>query len=215
MALPVDPGRFLLFCGVMAVLAATPGPAVLFAVANGANRGRAGVPGATGGMVAAGALWFGGAAVGLGALMRAVPWLFVVLAWVGVAYVAWLGVGALRRGWRGAAGSVGDGARLRPGRAAWRDGFAVQAANPKMLLFFSSVLPPFLDLRRPLGAQMAAFAVVALSIDAVGLTAYGLGGAALADRLRRPREARIFAFASGALLLLAAALIASERLAAR
>ena len=210
MSWPVDPARFVLFLGVMCVLAVTPGPAVLFSIANGVHRGVRGVLLGVGGITAASLTWFAAAALGLGALMAAAPWLFVVLAWFGVAYLVWLGGGKLWAGLSGRAGFAGGG-HLRPGRAAFADGLAVQIANPKMVLFFSSILPPFLDVRRPLPPQLALLALAAVVIDAMGLSAYGLGGAALADRLRSPRGARAFAVGSGVLLLAAAALIALTR----
>jgi threonine/homoserine/homoserine lactone efflux protein len=142
--------------------------------------------------------------------MAAAPWLFTVLAWGGVAYLVWLGGGKLRAGLRGRAGFA-EGGHVRPGRAAFADGLAVQIANPKMVLFFSSILPPFLDVRRPLPPQLLVLAAAAVVIDAVGLGGYGLGGAALADRLRSPAGARAFAVVSGLLLLGAAALIALTR----
>lgn len=210
MILPVDPARFSLFLGVMSVLAVTPGPAVLFCIANGVHRGVRGVLLGVTGITVASLLWFTGAGLGLGALMAAAPWLFSILGWFGVAYLAWLGGGKL---WAGLTdrGAAGGGGRIRPGRAAFLDGLAVQLANPKMVLFFSSILPPFLELRRPLPPQLLVFAATAVVIDAVGLACYGLGGAALAERLRTPRGARAFALASGALLLLAALLIALTR----
>ena len=42
-ALPVDPHLYLVFLGVMAVMAMTPGPANLFSIATGMERGRAAV----------------------------------------------------------------------------------------------------------------------------------------------------------------------------
>ncbi len=210
MALPVDPARFALFLGVMAVLAVTPGPAVLFSIANGVHRGVRGVLLGVAGITAASLTWFAAAGLGLGALMTAAPWLFVVLAWFGVAYLVWLGAGKLWAGLGGRAAFAGGGP-VRAGRAAFADGLAVQLANPKMVLFFSSILPPFLDLHRPLPPQLMLLAAAAVALDAVGLSAYGLGGAALADRLRSPQGARAFAVVSGALLLLAAALIALTR----
>ncbi len=206
----MDPARFGLFLGVMAVLAVTPGPAVLFSIANGVHRGVRGVLLGIGGIMTASLAWFAAAGLGLGALMTATPWLFSVLAWFGVAYLLWLGGGKLWAGVTGRA-ALGGGGRLRPGRSAFLDGLGVQLANPKMVLFFSSILPPFLDLRRPLPPQLLLLAAAAVAIDAVGLSAYGLGGAALADRLRSPRGARAFAVASGALLMAAAALIAFTR----
>lgn len=210
MTLPVDPARFSLFLGVMFVLAVTPGPAVLFSIANGVHRGVRGVLLGVGGVTLGSLTWFAGAGLGLGALMAAAPWLFAILAWFGVAYLVWLGG---RKLWAGVTGRAQAGASgpAGSGRAAFADGFAVQIANPKMVLFFSSIIPPFLDLRRPLPPQLLALAVAAVALDFLGLTTYGLGGAALAERLRTPRGARIFALVSGTLLMVAAGLIAATR----
>ncbi len=210
MVLPVDPERFALFSGLMVALAATPGPAVLFSIANGVHRGAAGVLAGCAGIAAASLLWFLGAGVGLSALMRAAPWLFTILTWFGVGYLLWLGLGKVRAGLAGTA--VGpQSARVRPGRSPFADGFAVQVANPKIVLFFSGVLPPFLDAARPLAPQLALLAIPGIGIDYLGLALYGLGGAALADRLRTPSGARHFSLVSGFLLIAAAILIALTR----
>ena len=207
---PVDPARLALFSGLMVALAATPGPAVLFSIANGVHRGAAGVLAGCAGIAAASAVWFVGAGVGLGALMRAAPWLFAALTWFGVGYLLWLGLGKVRAGLTRA--EVGpERARVRPGRSAFADGFAVQVANPKVVLFFSGVLPPFLDVARPLPAQLALLAIPALGIDYLALALYGLGGAALAAKLRTPSGSRHFSLVSGLLLITAAILIALTR----
>ncbi len=205
MTLPVDPARYAAFLGVMAVMAMTPGPANLFAIATGANKGRAAALLGVAGMNAATLVWFAAAALGLGALVLAWPQVFHLLAYAGAAYVAWLGLKALA----GAARGQGDGAHaLAPaGRSALRDGFAVQIANPKAMLFFTAVLPPFLDPARPLPAQLGAFAVATIGMDVAAMSAYGLGGSAIAARMSRPAFRRGFAAATGVLLLAAAALI--------
>ena len=210
MTWPVDPERFALFSGLMVALAVTPGPAVLFSIANGVHRGAAGVLAGCAGIAAASLLWFLGAGVGLSALMRAAPWLFVILTWFGIGYLLWLGAGKVRAGLTGTATGP-EGARVRPGRSAFADGFAVQVANPKVVLFFSGVLPPFLDAARPLAPQLALLAIPGIGIDYLGLALYGLGGAALAARLRTPSGARHFSLVSGVLLIAAAILIALTR----
>ena len=210
MILPVDPAHFALFLGVMTVLALTPGPAVLFSIANGVHRGGRGVLLGVLGITGASVTWFAAAALGLGALMAAAPWLFSLLAWFGVVYLLWLGGGKLWAALTDRAAASGGG-HIKPGRAAFLDGFAVQLANPKMVLFFSSILPPFLDLHRPLPPQLLLLAAAATVLDFAGLAGYGLGGAALAHRLRTPRGARAFALVSGVLLILAAGLIALTR----
>ena len=206
--LPVDPHLYLTFLGVMAVMAVTPGPANLFSVANGVQRGPAGALAGVVGMNAATLVWFAAAALGLGALVVAFPEVFRLISIGGALYVAWLGLNALGGAFRTAADP--DAPTIRMGRSAMADGFMVQIANPKVVLFFSAVLPPFLDVNRPAAAQLALFALATIGMDVLSMSAYGLGGAALARRMSEPRFRRGFALATGALLLAASVLIVSR-----
>ena len=206
--LPVDPQLYLTFLGVMAVMAVTPGPANLFSVANGVQRGPAGALAGVVGMNAATLVWFGAAALGLGALVIAFPQVFRLVSIAGALYVAWLGINALRGAFRTAADPHAPTIRL--GRSALLDGFMVQIANPKAILFFTAVLPPFLDVSRPAAPQLALFALATVGMDVLSMSAYGLGGAALARRMSEPRFRRGFAFATGGLLLAASVLIVSR-----
>lgn len=206
--LPVDPHLYLTFLGVMAVMAVTPGPANLFSVANGVQRGPAGALAGVAGMNAATLVWFGAAALGLGALVVAFPQVFRLISIGGALYVAWLGINALRGAFRTAADPHAPAIRL--GRSALLDGFMVQIANPKAVLFFTAVLPPFLDVNRPAAPQLALFAVATIGMDVLSMSAYGLGGAALARRMSEPRFRRAFALVTGLLLLAASVLILSR-----
>ncbi|MBB3892771.1 threonine/homoserine/homoserine lactone efflux protein [Phenylobacterium haematophilum] len=208
MQLPVDPARYGAFLGVMAVMAVTPGPANLFAIATGAQKGKAAALVGVAGMNTATLVWFAAAALGLGALILAFPDLFHLLAYAGAAYIAWLGVKSLRGAFAKEA-EPGHGT-FKQGKSAYLDGFTVQIANPKAVLFFTAVLPPFLDPARPLPAQLAAFACATLTLDILAMSAYGLGGAALAAKMTEPRFARGFAVAVGLLLLTAAVLMARK-----
>ncbi len=210
MVLPVDPHLYLVFCGVMAVMAVTPGPANLFAIATGMERGRRAVLLAVAGMNAATLVWFGAAALGLGALVTAFPEVFRWVAIAGAAYVAWLGVASIRA----ALSPASDPSEARPSvqtrRPAVVDGFLVQIANPKAVLFFTAVLPPFLDVGRPAAPQLALFAAAVILMDVLTMTTYGLGGAALARQMGEPRFRRGFGVFVGLLLLTAAVLIVSR-----
>lgn len=208
MQLPVDPARYGAFLGVMAVMAVTPGPANLFAIATGAQKGKAAALVGVAGMNTATLVWFAAAALGLGALILAFPDLFHLLAYAGAAYIAWLGVKSLRGAFAKEA-EPGHGT-FKQGKSAYLDDFTVQIANPKTVLFFTAVLPPFLDPTRPLPAQLAAFACATLTLDILAMSAYGLGGAALAAKMTEPRFARGFAVAVGLLLLTAAVLMARK-----
>ena len=201
---PVDPHRYLAFLGVMSLLAMTPGPANLFAVATGVRDGKAAALIGAVGMNAATLVWFAGAALGLGAVVTAFPQVFRFIAIAGGLYVAWLGVQAIR-GSGQAPGEPGKARLTRRGPLV--DGFMVQIANPKAVLFFTAVLPPFIDPGRPLVAQLALFAAATIGCDMITMSSYGLFGAALSSRMTEPRFARWFGWITGGLLLAAAALI--------
>jgi threonine/homoserine/homoserine lactone efflux protein len=83
------------------------------------------------------------AAVGVSALLAASATAFTILKVVGAAYLLWLAVDAVRKG---------SALRLRDtGRqevSAWRTfllGFGVNLTNPKIVLFFVTFLPQFVD----------------------------------------------------------------------
>lgn len=204
MTVPVDPARFWAYAAVTLVLCFTPGPANLFAIANGARRGRRAVVSAAVGMNTASLVWFAGAALGLGAVATAMPGLFRLLTLLGAGYVAWLGLQSILSA-RRAHRAEHPAGPMRYG--AFRDGFAVQIANPKALLFITAILPPFLDLERPLIPQVAVFAAAGVGLDMLAMCTYGLGGAALAARMSQPAFRRRFDVFVGLLLIAVAALI--------
>jgi len=208
MPFPVEPQRYLVFLGVMAVMAAAPGPANLFSVANGMEKGRRAVIDGVIGMNLASLAWFAAAALGLGALITAFPAVFKVLAWIGAAYVGWLGAKALWAAWKGTGGPTHS--LIRTGRSPFADGFMVQITNPKALLFFTAVLPPFIDVKRAFLPQLLVFAVSTTTLDVCTMSAYGFGGAMMAARMTEPHFRRMFSIGVGVLLLSAAVLIATR-----
>lgn len=202
---PVESTKFIAFLGVMAGLAATPGPANVFAIATGMQRGpRAALIGVAG-MNVATLTWFAAAALGLAALVAAFPAQFHLIAIAGGLYVAWLGLKALWKAYSGEAAI--DLGKARAAKSAFRDGFAVQIANPKAVLFFTAILPPFLEPAQPLAPQLGVFAAVAIAMDVLSMSTYALAGGALAQAMSRPLARRIFSVCVGGLLLAAAFLI--------
>lgn len=212
MVLPVDPARYSAFLAAMFVMAITPGPANLFAIATGMEKGKGAALLGVVGMNSASLVWFVGAALGLGALILAFPAAFHVLALAGAAYLVWLGVKSIRGALKPASGegSALAAAKAPSGRSAFVDGFTVQIANPKVLLFFGAVLPPFIDVQRPLVPQLIMFACATIGMDLISMSAYGLGGAALASRMNEPGFRKGFGVLVGVLLITAAGLIVAR-----
>ena len=211
MTLPVDPARYGAFLAAMFVMAITPGPANLFAIATGMQKGKGAALLGVVGMNAATLVWFACSALGLGALIIAFPKAFHLLALAGAAYLVWLGLKSIWSGLKDKGGE-GEGGRrtFKMSRSALRDGFAVQIANPKILLFFTAVLPPFVDVQRPLAPQLVMFAAATIGMDLISMSAYGLGGAALSSRMNEPGFRKGFAIFVGVLLITAAGLIVSR-----
>jgi threonine/homoserine/homoserine lactone efflux protein len=129
------------------VLFITPGPDMsLFlakTVAGGRRAGIAAFTGASLGCVVHSAL----AAFGLSALIAASPSAFLALKVIGAAYLLWLAVDAVRHG---SSLNVRSGA---PSAVAfWRTlmlGFSVNMTNPKVVLFFVTFLPQFVQAEDP------------------------------------------------------------------
>jgi threonine/homoserine/homoserine lactone efflux protein len=210
MTLPVDPARYSAFLAAMFVMAITPGPANLFAIATGMQKGKGAALLGVAGMNTATLVWFAAAALGLATLIAAFPKAFHILAYAGAAYLVWLGIKSILSGVKNGGGEGETHRAFKMGRSAFRDGFAVQIANPKILLFFGAVLPPFIDVQRPLAPQLVMFAAATIGMDLISMSTYGLSGAALASRMNEPGFRRGFAVVVGALLIIAAVLIVSR-----
>jgi threonine/homoserine/homoserine lactone efflux protein len=205
---PVAPDKYLAFLTVMFAMSIMPGPAILFAVAAGMSKGFKGALMAAIGMNLAALVWFVGSAFGLVILAATVPWIFKVTGWLGVAYILWLGIDALRGAMK--AEAAPPRAMKAPSSAVFRDGFIVQITNPKALLFFTAVLPPFVDVGRPVWPQMGAFAIALVALDSFFMIGYGILGAAFAHKMAEPRFRRLFGLFVGLVLIVVAALMATR-----
>ncbi len=204
--MPIDPAKYYAFLVAMSLMAISPGPAIMFFIRTGlggrASRVFAGVIGVD----AASLLWFVASAFGLQILMTAFPLVFKIIAVLGGLYIVWLGFKTFRAALNLTTEVVDDTAlKASPDQsdlATLREGFMVQLLNPKVLLFFSAVLPPFVDVSRPMPPQMVVFAITALTIDGTAMITYGLGAVRLSRWLRQPRYKQRFDMGAGAILTL-------------
>jgi homoserine/homoserine lactone efflux protein len=202
---------WLLFCVTEAVLSFTPGPAVLLVVSLGLSRGRrAGVAGSLG-ILAANALYFALSATTLGAILQTSWQLFMVVKWVGAAYLIWLGARMIfSRAQRSESTPSPVLSRRSATRSFWL-GFLTQGANPKALLFFTAILPQFIDPRGAVGTQILVLGVSSVLIELVALTAYGAAASAARSWTHRPRIGTVLQRVGGAMLVGAGVQLASMR----
>ena len=165
---------WLLFFVTSIGISLTPGPNGLLALTHGAlHGGRRTLFTITGGLIGF-ILVIALCMFGIGALVQSsITWL-VLLKWVGGLYLAWLGV----KLWRSppVAVDLRSGSVEASARSLFRAGFLTAATNPKCLLFFSALLPQFIDPDRSLPVQ---FAIVATTYAITEfITEYAIASAA-------------------------------------
>lgn len=131
-------------------------------------------------------------ALGLSALLMALPGAFMVLRIVGAAYLLWLGY----KVWTSPVAAVEAGAE-RNGQVLtnlqiFHTAFGVGISNPKALLFAAAFLPQFIDPGRP---ELPQFAIMVLTFGVTEISwffIYALGGLSIARALTRPGLQRLF-----------------------
>lgn len=202
----------ILFAVIAFIGIATPGPTVLLALSNGSRFGvKASVPGMVGAVLSDFVL-ISAVALGLGALLAASEFWFSAVKWVGVAYLAYLGVRMLRS--KGTLtlpdepAATGHASRRR---TIFLRSFLVAVTNPKGYLFFSAFLPQFIVTNEPQLPQYVVLALVFASIDFLVMLAYAAAGAQAIRALRAKGVLWLDRLCGGALLALAGSLALYRR----
>jgi homoserine/homoserine lactone efflux protein len=197
--------HLLLFAATELLLSATPGPAVLLIVSQGIRRGyRSSTRGAAG-ILTGNAIYFALSAAGLGALLIASKRVFDVLQIAGAAYLVLIGLKMLIK-----PGRVDPDAIEETGNAgSFVQGLLTQLSNPKAIVFFTALLPQFIDPTRPIAIQFLILGVISIVVELPVLLLYGY--AADRGRARYGKHAPLFERLAGTCLIAAGAKLAAMR----
>ena len=171
-----------LFIAAAAVLAIAPGPDVIYVLTRGVSQGRkAGLAAALG--FATGCLFHTALAVlGVAALIRSSELAFNAVRWAGAAYLVWIGIQALRHR---ASFSLAGGGDAKALAAIYRQSVIGNALNPKVTLFFLSVLPQFVDAKAGgIEWQMALLGLAFMAVTVVVFGAVAIFSGWIGERLR-------------------------------
>jgi threonine/homoserine/homoserine lactone efflux protein len=198
------------FVAVAAVVIVTPGQDTALVIKNTlAGRRPAGIATAVG--VSAGqAVWALATSAGLAALLVASERLFLALKLAGAAYLVYLGLHSLWNALTRRAPSVEAERDRRLGRrAAFRQGALSNLGNPKMAVFFTSLLPQF----APSGAflDLLALGLLFAVLTVAWLSAYALAIERASNVLRRPSVRRALDAVTGVVLVALGLRLATER----
>jgi RhtB (resistance to homoserine/threonine) family protein len=181
--------HLLVFVGVAAIVILVPGPDTAVVTKNVLLHGRRTALGTSLGVSAGLSVWTLAAAVGVASVVRASAVAFTVLKLAGALYLVWLGVEALRTT-RRTDSAAGLSAVDRPALGAlhgFRQGFLSDLANPKIGIFFTSLLPQFVNPAHSVLLPFLALGAVFVLMTLTWLSAYCLIAERAAETLLRPR----------------------------
>ncbi len=196
----------LLFAAALFVNAGSPGPGIAALVARVTADGLRSVLPFLVAFWVGELLWLVAAVLGLSALALAFHEVFVVLKWLGVAY---LGVLA----WRMWTRPVGAHANLPRGESAlatFLAGFALTLGNPKIMVFYVALLPSLVDLHAVTPLGLAELGLTALLVMMTVDLGWACAAAWARRWLRTPRAQRLANRVSATAMGGAAAAIATR-----
>jgi threonine/homoserine/homoserine lactone efflux protein len=196
----------LVFLGVAALLIVMPGQDTALTIRNTIAGGRAAGVATALGVGAAQAVWTSATALGVGALLVASQPAFLALRLAGAAYLGWLGLQALWHACRRSRLPAHGRAPRRPS-VAFRQGVLSNLGNPKMLVFFTSLLPQF----SRSGAGLLAHGLVFCGMTIAWLSLYAVALARIRRVLERSAVRRTLDAVTGVVLVGFGLRLASER----
>ncbi len=154
----------LIFIVATFVVVLSPGPAAIAVTTEAVSNGYKSSKWLIFGVAIANVIFFILSATGIAALIVASNTLFSVIKWFGVIYLLYLGFGAIF----GSSGPVNFNKSNSVKNSKYKvfaKGFSLEIANPKALLYFSALLPQFIDISYPVVPQIAVFCLITFILD--------------------------------------------------
>jgi RhtB (resistance to homoserine/threonine) family protein len=203
--------QLLPFLAVAVVVVVTPGPDMALVTKNALLHGRRPALATAVGINFGILFWTAAAALGLAALIAASQTAFTAIKLAGAAYLIYLGLQALRasRADQRANAPTTVSAPIS-GRVALHQGLVSNLLNPKIAVFFTSLLPQFIGAHGQTAVDLLFLGAVFNAMGLAWLLAYALAAARGRDVLTRPRVKRTLDRLSGIVLIGIGARLAVE-----
>ena len=169
---------YLFFLVTTVTLILVPGPSAITVATQGASHNSKNALLCILGVASADTLFFLLSATGIASLIVTSNLLFSVIKWFGVAYLLYLGFSAMFS--KAGAFKIVSPVTKSHTKKAFSQGLIVQLANPKALMYFSALLPQFIDPNKPLIFQMFIMGITCIFADILVYSMFSRMGAQLA-----------------------------------
>jgi threonine/homoserine/homoserine lactone efflux protein len=200
---------FLAYSAALAIAAAIPGPGVTALVARALGSGFRSALAMSFGLVVGDLTYLTAVVLGLALVAQTFGTLFLVIKWLGVAYLAWLAWSF----WK--SGITPETVEARKGKgglfASFLAGLTVTLGNPKTMIFYLALTPTLVDLRTITFADYAILAALTVVVLLVVLVPYLALAAKARWFLKTPRALKALNRTAAAFMAGAALAIASRQ----
>ena len=200
-------GEATAFLAVSALVIMTPGQDTALTIRATLGGGRRGGLFTAAGVASGQAVWSAATAAGLAAVLLASETVFAALRLLGAAYLEFLGAQALWGAVRGHVRAAAAPAAGVSAAVAFRRGLVSNLGNPKMAVFFTSLLPQFGGTSF---ATLLALGLMFCTMTLAWLTGYAVVVARVGDVLRRTGVARALDATLGVVLVALGFRVATE-----
>lgn len=174
---------FLTFAMVLMVAVISPGPAIAALVSRIMARGTDGIAAFCAGLVLGDLIWLSCAMFGLAALAALFQPVFLIVKYVGAAYLlllAW-------KLWRDSGAPVKTEPLRGQGRQLFGAAMLISLGNPKIMLFYLALMPTVIDLTRLTIIDMAELAIIVAVVVSAVLAGYVILAAQARRMFTSPR----------------------------
>ena len=199
----MSPELYLAFVVATVIALVVPGPTILLVVSYALARGRNVTLALVSGVILGDLIAISVTLAGLGIVLAASASVFTMMKWAGALYLAWMGIGMIRKA--GTATAELQAVGQRGSGTAFRDGFIVTLLNPKSIGFFIAFVPQFIDSANPVVPQFLIMIVTFVGLGGINVLAYALLAARLRDKVTRPGALALLQRAGGGALICLAA----------
>jgi RhtB (resistance to homoserine/threonine) family protein len=200
----MDP-QILMFLGLSAVLTITPGADTALVTKNTLSHGRPAALATTFGISTGVMVHAALSGLGLSAILNQSALAFEIVKWIGAAYLVFIGLRSLLGGGHLAATTAEPAPATSGGRRVWRraytQGLLTNVLNPKVALFYLTLLPQFMAPGDPVLLKSLLLAGIHITLGLIWLSAYAYFLSRLSDLLMRPAVRRRLERVTGLLLL--------------